>query len=127
MYSATLLDHFEHPRNSGELASANVRVRVENPVCADVLELALNVNAGKIVEVRFKAKGCVPSVACASMLTELLVDQAISTAEVSAPEIEERLGGLPQASTHAAQLAVEAWTQARREGLKLEQSAAQRG
>jgi nitrogen fixation protein NifU and related proteins len=127
MYSAILLDHFEHPRNSGELLEANVRVRVENPVCADVLELALRVHDGIIEEARFKAKGCVPSVACASALTELLQGAPINTIEVTAAEIEKRVDGLPQASAHAAQLAVDAIEGARREALRLQKSAAQRG
>ncbi len=117
MYSSKLLDHFEHPRNSGELPEANVRVRVENPVCADVMELALIVSDGKIDEVRFKAKGCVPCVACASLLTELVKGRALDDAAITVEQIEDGLGGLPQASTHAAQLAVDALTAARRMGL----------
>jgi nitrogen fixation protein NifU and related proteins len=127
MYSAILLDHFEHPRNSGALPEANIRVRVENPVCADVLELALRVHEGVVEEVRFKAKGCVPSVACASVLTELLQGAPIEAIEVTAAEIERRVGGLPQASSHAAQLAIDATVGARREALRLQKSAAQRG
>ena len=124
MYSATLLDHFENPRNSGELPTANVRVRVENPVCADVLELSLRVSGEVIEEVRFKAKGCVPSVACASLLTEILKGKPIRTIELSADAIEVLIGGVPQASTHASQLTFDAWKAARSEALKLKQSVA---
>src|SRR4051794_4822745 len=108
MNSSTLLDHFEHPRNSGELPDANVRVRVENPVCADMLDLAVKVVHGVMTELRFKAKGCVPTVACASMLTELAKGRAISDGGVSVSELIAAIGGVPQASTHAAQLAVDA-------------------
>lgn len=120
MYSATLLDHFEHPRNSGELPAATVRVRVENPVCADVLEVALLVIQGKIAEIRFKAKGCVPCVACASMMTELVKGKTLSTEELTVAEINERLGGLPAASSHAAQLAVDAFLEARTQAWNLQ-------
>ncbi len=60
MYSPQLLDHFEHPRNAGSLAHADARVRVENPACGDILELSIKVNGGRISDVRFLAKGCVP-------------------------------------------------------------------
>ena len=46
MYSPQLLDHFEHPRNAGDLAHADARVRVENPVCGDILELSVKVVYG---------------------------------------------------------------------------------
>jgi nitrogen fixation NifU-like protein len=120
MYSPTLLDHFDHPRNSGDLPEATVRVRVENPVCADVLELALVVKDGKIDEIRFKAKGCVPSVACASLLTEMLKGRSLHDALVTAERIDAEVGGLPEASTHAAQLAVDAVQAARREVLRIQ-------
>jgi nitrogen fixation protein NifU and related proteins len=119
MYSPKLLDHFEHPRNSGELPEARVRVRVENPVCADVLELAIVVRHDVIEEIAFKAKGCVPAIACASAMTELERGRAVSDG-VSVEEICEAVGGLPAASSHAAQLAVDALAAALRESAKLE-------
>lgn len=124
MYSATLLDHFEHPRNAGDLPDANIRVRVENPVCADVLELSLVVSDGKIDDIRFKAKGCVPSVACASLLSELVRGRLIAEVIVTEADIVNGLGGLPQASTHAAQLAMDALKVARREAARIASSAA---
>ena len=72
MYSSKLLDHFQHPRNAGELPDADIRVEVENPACGDILRLAVKVADGRISEIRFKAKGCVPAMACASALTAVL-------------------------------------------------------
>ena len=69
MYSSQLLDHFEHPRNAGDLVDASARTRVENPVCGDVLELSVRVNSGRVSEIRFRAKGCVPAMACGSLIT----------------------------------------------------------
>jgi nitrogen fixation NifU-like protein len=71
MYSARLLDHFQNPRNPGEIPGADATAEIENPACGDVLRLTLKIKAGRIAEIRFKAKGCVPSMACASALTEL--------------------------------------------------------
>ncbi len=109
MYSAAVLDHFEHPRNAGELSTANAGARVENPVCADILELALRIEDGMIREARFLAKGCVPAIACASVLTTLLIGRECAEAVALEPgDVQDALGGLPPESSHAAQLAIEA-------------------
>ena len=108
MYSAELLDHFQNPRNAGDLAGADVTAEIENPVCGDVLRLSLRIDSGRVAEIRFKAKGCVPSMACASALTEIVAGRTL--AEVRAIQRDRliaEVGGLPQASTHAAQLALD--------------------
>lgn len=109
MYSPQLLDHFEHPRNAGDLEDADAVAEVENPVCGDVLRLSLKVQAGRLEEVRFKAKGCVPSMACGSALTDLVRGKNIDEARhLQREQLVAAVGGLPQASTHAAQLALDA-------------------
>ena len=109
MYSPLLLDHFERPRNSGELPDADAQVRIENPACGDILELAIKLNAGRIGEIRFRAKGCVPAMACASAMTELARGKSRHEAgAISRAEVVDAVGGVPTASGHAAQLAVDA-------------------
>jgi nitrogen fixation protein NifU and related proteins len=109
MYSPQLLDHFEHPRNSGELLDADASLRVENPACGDILELAIKMDAGRIADIRFRAKGCVPAIACASAMTELAKGKSAQEAlEIGKGDIESAVGGLPAASGHAAQLAIDA-------------------
>ena len=109
MYSPQLLDHFEHPRNAGDLADANARVRVENPVCGDVLELSAKLSEGRIIAVRFRAKGCVPAMACGSAITVLVVGKTLNGAkEITKAAVVSEIGGLPEASGHAAQLAIDA-------------------
>jgi len=108
MYSAQLLDHFQNPRNAGEITGADAAAETENPVCGDVLRLSLKTTAGKITEVRFKAKGCVAAIACGSALTELVEGKSLSEARnLQREDLVAAVGGLPQASTHAAQLALE--------------------
>jgi nitrogen fixation NifU-like protein len=108
MYSAQLLDHFQNPRNAGEVADADAIAQIENPACGDVLRFSLKMNSGRIAEIRFKAKGCVPSMACASALTELVAGQtADETRSLRRETLIAAVGGLPQASTHAAQLALD--------------------
>ena len=98
MYSPQVLDHFEHPRNSGSIDNADASVQLQNPACGDVLKLTLKLGEGRIEEIRFLAKGCVPSIACASALTELVRGQSVASA----------VGGLPPESSHASHLALDA-------------------
>jgi nitrogen fixation NifU-like protein len=109
MYSAKLLDHFEHPRNVGEIAGADASVRVENPACGDIMQLSLKLAAGRIAQARYRTRGCVASIACGSALTEMLV--GLTPAEAAALKREmvvAAVGGLPNESTHASHLALDA-------------------
>jgi nitrogen fixation NifU-like protein len=109
MYSPQLLDHFQNPRNPGELADADASVEIENPACGDILKLMLKIVDGHIAEVRFKARGCVASIACGSALTELILGKTWGEAKMLNREnVTAAVGGLPQASSHAAQLAIDA-------------------
>ena len=109
MYSETVLDHFQNPRNAGALDAATATVSVENPVCGDILELSVRIEHGRIAEARFRTRGCVTALACSSLLTELLRGKTPAEAGAITPEqLSESLGGLPPATLHAAQLARDA-------------------
>ncbi|MDT8069411.1 MAG: iron-sulfur cluster assembly scaffold protein [Terriglobia bacterium] len=108
MYSALLLDHFQNPRYAGELPDADFTVRQENPVCGDILELCARVRKGVIEEIRFRAKGCVPTMACGSAACELAAGKPISEIrEISKEDVIDAVGGVPNGSDHAAQLALD--------------------
>jgi nitrogen fixation NifU-like protein len=108
MYSSQVLDHFEHPRNAGTLAAADASARIENPACGDVLELAVRISEGRIAEIRFRAKGCVAAMACASAVTELVSGKTVDEArKLSREELVQAVGGLPVASSHASHLAID--------------------
>ncbi len=109
MYSPQVLDHFQHPRNPGEVANPDAAAQIENPACGDVLKLTLRVTDGRIEEIRFLAQGCVPAMACASLLTELVQGKTVVEArQLRRDDLVRSLGGLPQASTHASHLAIDA-------------------
>lgn len=109
MFSPQLLDHFEHPRNSGTVPDPDASVQLQNPACGDVLKLTLKVAAGRIADIRFLAKGCVPSIACASALTELVLGNTIADARaIERAQLVDAVGGLPPASFHASRLALDA-------------------
>ena len=108
MYSPQVLDHFEHPRNSGAVDVPEAWAQLENPACGDVLKLTLRVRAGRIEEIRFQAKGCVASVACASALTELVRGRKVGEARrLNREQVVSAVGGLPKASMHAIHLALD--------------------
>ncbi len=109
MYSAKLLDHFEHPRNAGDLMEPHARAIVENPACGDVLGLEIRVEDDRITEIAFKAKGCVPAMACASAVTDLVRGKSIcEAASVTKEAVRAAVESVPPASGHALDLAVEA-------------------
>ncbi len=109
MYSAQLLDHFQNPRNAGEVSNADAVAEIENPACGDVLRLSLKMTDGRISEIRFKAKGCVPAMACASAITEMVEGKSVGEVRrLRRDDVIAVVGGVPQASTHAAQLAIDA-------------------
>jgi nitrogen fixation NifU-like protein len=109
MYSPEVLDHYKNPRNQGELPDATARVEVSNPVCGDTLHLAVRMDDGHVAAARFHTRGCPPSIACSSLLTEWLVGKTLDEIrEITAEQISLALGGLPPATRHASQLAEDA-------------------
>jgi len=109
MYSDEVLDQFEHPRNVGPIAAPDAETLITNPACGDTLKLSIRLAGDRIEEIRFQAKGCVASIACASAMTELVRGKTVEVArKLCREEILQVLGGLPEASMHASHLAIEA-------------------
>ncbi|MFY9845125.1 MAG: iron-sulfur cluster assembly scaffold protein [Terriglobales bacterium] len=108
MYSPKLLDHFQNPRNAGTIAAPDRTARLENPVCGDILEFTLKLEGNRIADIRFRAKGCVPSMACGSAITELIKGKSLDEARrLSREELIQEVNGLPLTSTHASHLAMD--------------------
>lgn len=107
-YSAIFKDHIANPRNAGELPDANVSAEEVNPVCGDRLRLSLRLRGGRIEAASFLAYGCAPTLACGSVLTEMLEGMSIEGALLmTKQEIARALDGLPARKQHAAALAIE--------------------
>lgn len=105
MFNETVLEHFRNPHNAGSLPDATAVVEVVNPVCGDVLRLAVRMDAGRVAEARFKTQGCVAAIASSSVLTDLLVGRPPNEfRSITAKQISEALGTLPDSTFHAAQL-----------------------
>src|SRR3954452_8780390 len=109
MYPPQLIEHFQNPRNVGELPPPAVTIEVSNPACGDILRLSARFAEGRITEVRYKVRGCTASIAAGSALTEWLTGKTRDElAHFSASIIDAAVGGLPTASRHAAVLCADA-------------------
>jgi nitrogen fixation NifU-like protein len=105
MYPPRLIEHFQHPRNVGELAPPAVTVEVSNPACGDILRLSARFEAGRAVEVRYKVRGCTASIAAGSALTEWITGKTRAQIAAFQPAIvDQAVGGLKAESKHAAAL-----------------------
>jgi len=104
-----ILDHFRAPHNAGDLLDASATVEVTNPVCGDVLRLAVRLEGGRVAAARFKTQGCVAAIACSSALTDLLIGKSPADLRtITSQQVSENLGTLPPATFHAAQLCTDA-------------------
>ena len=110
MYTEKVLDHFQNPRNMGEMADANGVGMVGNAKCGDIMQMFIKVNdAGIIEDCTFKTFGCGAAIATSSMATELVKGKSIDEAlALSNSAVIEALEGLPPEKIHCSVLAEEA-------------------
>ena len=107
-YSSTFNDHIGNPRNAGELPDANAIGEETNPICGDRMRLSLRVDKERIEAARFLAYGCVPTLVCGSVLTEMITGKTVEEVMLlTRKELIEAVGGLPSRKHHAAALAIE--------------------
>lgn len=107
-YSESFKSHIANPRNPGELPDANAIAEETNPVCGDRLRLSLIVRDGRIEAARFLAYGCPPTLACGSVLTEMIQGKTVEDVmRFTRKDVLDLIGGLPSRKHHAAALAIE--------------------
>ncbi len=108
-YSDTVLDHFEHPRNAGEMQSPDGEALRSNPVCGDRMRVMIRVEGGRLAEVRWQARGCPPAIATSSFASEMVQGWTLEQVEALTRErIAEAIGGLPADKVHCSVLAADA-------------------
>ena len=126
MYSEKVMDHFQHPRNMGEIEDASGVGTVGNAKCGDIMKVYLKIEDGVIQDAKFKTFGCGAAVATSSMATELVKGKTIQEAlEITNKAVMEALDGLPPVKVHCSLLAEEAihaalWDYAEKNGIKIE-------
>jgi nitrogen fixation NifU-like protein len=108
-YSEKVMDHFNNPRNVGEIPDASGVGNVGNPICGDVMRMYIKVEDNIIVDAKFKTFGCGAAIATSSMVTEMVKGKTIDEAlGISNRAVAEALGGLPPVKMHCSVLAEEA-------------------
>ena len=109
MYSDKVLDHFQNPRNVGEIADANAIGQVGNSKCGDIMKMYMKIENDVIVDVTFKTFGCGAAIATSSMATELIKGKKVEDAlKLTNSAVVEALEGLPPVKVHCSVLAEEA-------------------
>jgi nitrogen fixation NifU-like protein len=107
-YSPTVIDHWQNPRNFRIIKNPDGYAKVTGP-CGDTMEMFIKIKEDTITECAFQTDGCGISIACGSFTSELAKDKSLTRAlaRVSPDEILEKLGGLPEANVHCAELTAE--------------------
>jgi NifU-like protein involved in Fe-S cluster formation len=109
MYTNQVAEHIANPRNVGEIEDPSGTGDVVNQVCMDRMRLTIRLEGDRLVDARIKAQGCPPTIAAASVLTELIIGRTLGELEaLTRKEITDALGRLPPAKSHCAALALEA-------------------
>ena len=108
LYTDTVMDHFMHPRNVGEIADADGVGEVGNAKCGDIMKMYLKIKNNIIEDVKFETFGCGSAIASSSMATELIKGKTIEDAlAVTNKQVVDALGGLPAYKLHCSVLAEE--------------------
>ncbi len=109
MYSDKVMDHFQNPRNVGEIEDADGVGTVGNPTCGDLMTIYIKVKDNVIEDVKFKTFGCGAAIATSSMITEMAVGKTIEEAlEITRNDVANELEGLPPVKMHCSNLAADA-------------------
>ena len=109
LYTEKVMDHFEHPRNVGEIENADGVGQVGNPKCGDIMKMYLKIDDGVITDVKFKTFGCGSAIATSSRATEMVMGKTVDEAlKITNEMVTESLGGLPPVKLHCSVLAEEA-------------------
>lgn len=127
MYSEKVMDHFNNPRNVGEIENPSGVGTVGNAKCGDIMRMYLDIDGDGIIrDVKFKTFGCGAAVATSSMATELVKGKSIRQAlEVTNKAVMDALDGLPPVKVHCSLLAEEAihaalWDYAEKNNITIE-------
>ena len=127
MYTEKVMDHFQNPRNVGEIENASGTGTVGNAKCGDIMRIYLDIDENQVIQdVKFKTFGCGAAVATSSMATEMVKGKTVQEAmEVTNKAVMEALDGLPPVKVHCSLLAEEAihaalWDYAQKNGITIE-------
>ncbi|HEX7320037.1 MAG TPA: Fe-S cluster assembly scaffold protein NifU [bacterium] len=108
-YSEKVMDHFQHPRNVGEIENADGIGEVGNPVCGDMMTFYIRVKDDRLADIKFKTFGCGAAIAVSSMVSEMAMGTTIDEAlKITNELVAKELGGLPLNKMHCSNLGADA-------------------
>ncbi len=118
-YSEKVMDHFQHPRNVGEIPDADGIGEVGNPVCGDMMTFYIKVKDNRLIDIKFKTFGCGAAIAVSSMVSEMAKGKTIEEAlKITNELVAQELGGLPPNKMHCSNLGADALHKAIEDYLK---------
>lgn len=108
-YSDLVVEHFQNPRNSGEMTDPDGEATTANPVCGDRMRVMIRVKDGRVTEMRWLTRGCPPAIATSSFASELIRGWTLAEVEaLTREQLAEGIGGLPKDKVHCSVLAADA-------------------
>jgi len=109
MYSQKVIEHFQNPRNVGEIENADGVGTVGNPSCGDIMKMYIKVENNIITDIKFQTFGCGAAIATSSITTEMVKGKTIEEAlKLTRNQVADALGGLPPIKMHCSNLATDA-------------------
>jgi nitrogen fixation NifU-like protein len=109
-FNEKVIEHFENPRNVGEIEDADIVETVGSPVCGDMLTLYIKLKDDKVEDVKFKTFGCGAAIATSSIFTEMVKGKSVEEAlKITSDVVVDALGGLPEKKVHCSLLAPDAF------------------
>jgi nitrogen fixation NifU-like protein len=113
VYNETLIDHFMHPRNVGEIDNPDAMAVVGDPTCGDFIRVSIKVDDGRISDFKFLTMGCPGAISTSSIATELAIGKTLDEAlELTDNDVIEAAGGIPARKAHCSLLAIRGLHQA---------------
>ena len=108
-YSDLVVEHFQNPRNAGEMPDPDGEATKANPVCGDRMRVMIRVSDDRIAEMKWQTRGCPPAIATSSVASEMVVGWPLEQVErLTREEVAEAVGGLPADKVHCSVLAADA-------------------
>ncbi len=109
MYTEKVMEHFQNPRNVGQIKDPDGMGKVGNPVCGDLMTFYIKVKEDRIADVKFQTFGCGAAIAVSSMVSEMAKGKTLSEAmKITNADVAEELGGLPKNKLHCSNLGADA-------------------
>ncbi len=109
MYNETVMEHFQNPRNTGEMKNPDGVGEVGNPACGDVMRLFIKVENDRLADIKCQTFGCAAAIACASAASEMMIGKSLDDAsQLTRAQVTEYLDGLPEQKIACSNLAPDA-------------------